>query len=122
MRPNIKVVINNKIYDVDGYSLSRQQYMLLDGRIVGFDAASRVLQGTGMDEYQYSKFTQAKEIYEGDILKFFSKYNQSLMGRVYWAFNKSMWRVDIFKNKYGYEDIALSDCICTTVVRNEYQL
>jgi hypothetical protein len=113
---NLKVIINNKRFDIDGYSLSRRVYFLLDGRVVGFDEAEAVLRGTGVTEYEYNKFELANEIFEGDKIKFFDNFNNILTGKAVYDDNRLQWIIICDKNIYGWEEYALCESGCPTII------
>jgi hypothetical protein len=117
---NLKVIINGKAFDVDGYSISRQIYFLLDGRTVGFEDARRVIRGTGVKEYDYHKNGSNKEIFEGDTIKFFDEYNHILTGAVVWCEKRLQWIIECDANIHGWKIYTLADAGLPTIMQSKY--
>ncbi|MDR2427072.1 MAG: hypothetical protein LBD46_07860 [Endomicrobium sp.] len=118
---NFKVIINKYTYDIDGFSLSRRLYFLLDGRIVGFDDVNGILKGSGLMEYQYNKFITPKEIFEGDILKFFDKFNNILTGEVFFSDKRLQWLILCDENIHGWHIHNLCDAGTPTIVKRKFE-
>lgn len=109
MPENLKIIIGNKAFDVDGYSVSRQEYVLLDGRRVGFEQVRQCLRGTGVEEYQYNRFEPVREIFEGDKIKFFDDRNNIITGVVFWSLRRLQWMIVCDKNPLNWVEYRLCD-------------
>ena len=121
MCQNLKAVINNKAFDIDGYSLSRQVWFLLDGRVIGFEDAQKILRGSGVYEYQYHKFEQPREIFEGDRIKFFDENNNVLTGKVVWCEKRLQWVIECDKNIHGWEIYALANAGLSDIMERKFE-
>ena len=116
MPENLKIIIDNKAFDVDGYSISRQEYVLLDGRRVGFGQVRQCLRGTGVEEYQYNRFEPVREIFEGDKIKFFDERLNILTGEVVWDEKRLQWIIECDKNIHRWAEYKLYDASLPSIL------
>ncbi|MDR1196556.1 MAG: hypothetical protein LBL00_08810 [Endomicrobium sp.] len=121
MVQNLKVVIDNKAFDVVACSSILQVYFFADRPTLPFYDAKEVLRGTTVEEYDYHKNGDTKEIFEGDTIRFFDLNNNVLDGIVFWDDKRLQWRVDCLPNIHGWAVMALCDVGLPTIVKRKYE-